>query len=85
MDPNFYVWCLRWWPYAVVHGLNPLYTHQIAAPAGHSLAWVTTVPPLALLAAPLTLDSRARWPLQPAERRRAPASRPGPRSCCAAA
>ncbi len=57
MDPNFYVWCLRWWPYAVAHGLNPLYSHQIAAPAGHSLAWVTTVPPLALLAAPLTLGA----------------------------
>lgn len=25
MDPNFYVWSLRWWPYAVGHGLNPLY------------------------------------------------------------
>jgi len=55
MDPNFYTWCLRWWPYAVSHALNPLYTHQIAAPAGQSLGWVTTVPPLALLAAPLTL------------------------------
>ena len=55
MDPNFYTWCLRWWPYAISHALNPLYTHQIAAPAGQSLAWVTTVPPLAVLAAPLTL------------------------------
>ena len=55
MDPNFFIWGMRWWPYAIGHGLNPLYTHQIMAPAGHSLAWVTTVPPLALLAAPLTL------------------------------
>src|SRR5215468_1508141 len=55
MDPNFYTWSLRWWPYAIGHALNPLYSHQIAAPAGHSLAWVTTVPPLALLATPLTL------------------------------
>ena len=54
-DPNFYVWGLQWWPYAIGHALNPLYTHQIAAPAGHSLAWVTTAPPVALLAAPLTL------------------------------
>src|SRR5215469_7413133 len=37
-DPNFYIWGLRWWPYAIGHGLNPFYTHQIAAPAGHSLA-----------------------------------------------
>ena len=55
MDPNFYVWCLRWWPYAIGHGLNPMFSHQIGAPAGHSLAWVTTVPPIALLGAPLTL------------------------------
>jgi len=56
-DPNFYVWSLRWWPYALGHHLNPLYTSMIAAPAGHSLAWVTTVPPLGLLAAPLTLTA----------------------------
>ncbi|HUC21786.1 MAG TPA: hypothetical protein VMA73_03705 [Streptosporangiaceae bacterium] len=55
MDPNFYVWGLRWWPYAIGHGLNPLYTHQIAAPGGHSLVWVTTAPPVVLLAVPLTL------------------------------
>ena len=54
-DPNFYVWSLRWWPYAISHGLDPLYTHQIEAPAGYALAWITTVPPLAVLAAPLTV------------------------------
>ena len=56
-DPNFSVWSLRWWPYAVGHGLNPLYTHALMAPAGHSLAWVTTVPALALLASPLTVTA----------------------------
>jgi hypothetical protein len=55
MDPNFYVWCLRWWPYAISHGLNPLYSHQIGAPPGFALAWVTTVPPLSLLASPVTV------------------------------
>jgi hypothetical protein len=55
MDPNFYTWCLRWWPYALGHGHNPLFTHMVSAPGGHSLAWVTTVPPIALLAAPATL------------------------------
>jgi hypothetical protein len=54
MDPNFYIWCLRWWPYAISHGMNPLYTHQVGAPVGYALAWVTTVPPLALLASPVT-------------------------------
>jgi hypothetical protein len=55
MDPNFYVWCLRWWPWAIGHGANPLFTHVIGAPAGYSLAWVTTIPPLALAATPITL------------------------------
>ncbi len=54
MDPNFYVWCLRWWPYAISHGLNPYYTSQIGLPVGHNLAWVTSIGPLALLAWPLT-------------------------------
>jgi hypothetical protein len=53
-DPNFYTWCLRWWPYAISHGLNPLYSTQVDAPAGVSLAWSTSVPPLALLVFPLT-------------------------------
>jgi len=57
MDPNFYTWCLRWWPYAIGHGLNPFFAHVIRVPAGHSLAWVTAVPPIALLAAPLTLTA----------------------------
>ncbi len=54
-DPNFYVWALRWWPYAIAHGLNPLYSAQVEAPAGASLVWITTVPPLALLVSPVTL------------------------------
>jgi hypothetical protein len=53
-DPNFYVWSLRWWPYAVAHGLNPLYTTLIGAPAGYGLAWVTSIPPLGLVAFPVT-------------------------------
>lgn len=54
MDPSFYTWSLRWWPYALTHGLDPLRTAQLGAPAGYNLAWDTTVPSLALLAWPLT-------------------------------
>jgi hypothetical protein len=54
MDPSIFVWSLRWWPYALTHGLNPLHSVQLGAPAGYNLAWDTTVPPLALLAWPLT-------------------------------
>jgi hypothetical protein len=54
VDPNFYIWAWRWWPYAVAHALNPLYSLQIGAPGGSSLAWATTSPSVALLVAPVT-------------------------------
>lgn len=54
MDPNFFVWSLRWWPYAIGHGLDPMTTRFIGAPGGFNLAWLTTVPVVAVLAAPVT-------------------------------
>ena len=54
LDPNFYIWSWRWWPYAISHGLNPLYSRQIGAPAGYNLAWTTPVPAVAVLLAPVT-------------------------------
>ena len=53
-DPNFYTWAMRWWPYAVSHGINPLYSNQIGAPDGSNLAWATTTPSAALLMWPVT-------------------------------
>ncbi|HET9079928.1 MAG TPA: hypothetical protein VFO01_05370 [Trebonia sp.] len=53
-DPNFYTWAMRWWPYAVTHGLNPLYSAQIGAPHGYNLAWATTTPAIGLLFWPVT-------------------------------
>ena len=54
VDPNFYVWSWRWWPYAISHGLNPLYSRQIGAPAGYDLAWTTTTPAVAVILSPVT-------------------------------
>jgi hypothetical protein len=54
VDPNFYIWAWRWWVFAVSHGINPLYSHQIGAPGGYNLAWATTSPPVALLLWPIT-------------------------------
>jgi hypothetical protein len=54
-DPQIFVWSFAWWPHAILHGLNPFYTHQIFAPGGFNLAWATSVPGLALVFAPLTL------------------------------
>ena len=53
-DPQFYVWSLRWWPYAVSHGINPLFSHQIGAPQGYDLAWASTTPSVDLLMWPVT-------------------------------
>lgn len=54
VDANFYIWSIGWWPYAITHGLNPLFSHQIMAPVGVSLAWATTTPTVSLLMWPVT-------------------------------
>lgn len=53
-DPNFYVWSWQWWPYAISHGLNPLYSAQIGAPSGYDLAWTTPTAAVAVLLSPVT-------------------------------
>ena len=54
VDQPFFIWCLVWWPYALVHHLNPFVTRLIFAPAGLNLTWTTPIPLLSLLAWPLT-------------------------------
>ena len=46
---------LAWWPHALLHGTNPFVTHAVWWPQGTNLAWDTSIPGLALLAAPVTL------------------------------
>jgi hypothetical protein len=53
-DSNFYVWSLRWLPYAISHGLNPLYSNQIMAPGGIDLAWSTPAPAVVVVMWPVT-------------------------------
>jgi hypothetical protein len=53
-DIQFYTWCLRWWPYAVSHGINPLFSSQIGAPHGYDLAWASTAPAVDLAMWPVT-------------------------------
>jgi hypothetical protein len=53
-DPNFYTWAMQWWPYAVSHGVNPLFSGQIGAPHGNDLAWASTTPSVDLLMWPAT-------------------------------
>jgi hypothetical protein len=53
-DVQFYAWSLGWWPYAVSHGLNPLFSSQIGAPHGYNLAWASTAPTVDLAMWPVT-------------------------------
>ncbi len=53
-DPPTYMWALEWWPYAIVHGLNPFVSHVIWAPVGGNLARSATIPTAALLMWPAT-------------------------------
>src|SRR5437016_3586314 len=43
-DAAIFVWSLRWWPHAIGHLVDPLYTHLLFAPRGVDLAWTTTIP-----------------------------------------
>jgi hypothetical protein len=56
-DPFIFVWCLAWWPWAISHHLDPLYTGLIWQPLGVYMGWLTSVPLLALAGWPLTLIS----------------------------
>ncbi len=53
-DPLAFIWFLNWWPFALWHHLDPFITSYVDAPVGRSLAWCTSIPALALLAAPVT-------------------------------
>jgi hypothetical protein len=54
-DPPQFMWCLRWWHYAIAHRLNPFWTDLIWAPRGFNLAWVTIVPLPACVSIPLQM------------------------------
>jgi hypothetical protein len=48
-------WPFEWFPYALIHGLNPWYTHAMWAPTGLNMAAATSFPLLALVFTPITL------------------------------
>ncbi|HTX33302.1 MAG TPA: hypothetical protein VMD09_18120 [Solirubrobacteraceae bacterium] len=55
-DPTQYMWAMQWWPYAIAHGVNPFWTHEIwFDPSGMDLASATSIPGLALIASPITV------------------------------
>jgi len=53
-DPSVSMWFFAWWPYALVHRLNPFFTDLIWAPSGFNLTWTTGIPLPSFLVWPLT-------------------------------
>ncbi len=53
-DPAFYLWSLKWWPYAISHSINPFLTKAFWAPFGQNIAWTTSCPSIAILMWPIT-------------------------------
>ncbi len=54
-DPEQAMWFLGWVPYAIAHGMDPLFTGLLNAPDGVNLMWNTSTLPLGFLASPVTL------------------------------
>ncbi len=42
-DPSISMWFFVWWPYALVHRLDPLFTDLLWVPHGINLAWTTAI------------------------------------------
>lgn len=58
-DPMQMMWFLKWVPWSLLHGHNPLATNFLFYPHGFALTWNTFVPTLGILAAPITLTMGA--------------------------
>jgi hypothetical protein len=56
-DSYQFVWWIRWLPWSLAHGHNPLFTGYFHAPFGVNGMWNTPVPVLATLFAPITLTA----------------------------
>lgn len=53
-DPPTYMWAFRWWPHALAHGLNPLFTHVAWSPVGVNVAAAPMIPLPSVLVWPLS-------------------------------
>ena len=54
-DPLYFMWCLYWLPYALMHHLNFFFTKYMWAPQGINLSWANQIPALSFIFLPLTL------------------------------
>ena len=53
-DPHLVIWFLGWTPFAIQHGMNPLYTNYLDYPDGANMMWNPSMPLVGVLLAPLT-------------------------------
>jgi len=54
-DPVLFIWHLRWLPFALDHGHNPLISNYLDYPDGFNLMWNTSILLPAFLLSPVTL------------------------------
>lgn len=54
-DPPQFMWYLKWVPWAIAHGQNPLFTHHINFPIGIDLMWDALMPLAGIVLSPLTM------------------------------
>ena len=54
-DPLYFIWCLYWLPYALIHHLSFFFTRYMWAPQGVNLSWANQIPALSFIFSPLTL------------------------------
>ena len=53
-DPKLNAWTLAWTPFALSHGVDPLFSHWVNVPSGANYAANVAIPFLALIATPVT-------------------------------
>lgn len=53
-DPPLFIWDLKWWPQAIVDGLNPLVASVAYAPEGFPTPLITSIAGPSLVMAPVT-------------------------------
>ena len=55
-DPTLFIWFIEWWPFAIIHHLNPFVTTYMWAPEGvKNLLWLNAIPGLSIIFSPLTV------------------------------
>jgi hypothetical protein len=53
-DPKLNTWLVAWTPFALTHGVNPLFSHWVNVPYGANYAANVAIPLLGIIASPIT-------------------------------